>query len=87
MDNETKKIQLCFIPPSTEERKEIEEKAFEIFTRTVSANILCLSQTSTTYGYIAEEAFEAARVFVSESKFQSDKYEKYAEYEKEQKTA
>jgi len=76
--NDVKEITLCpesFYPEK--EEKEVKEKAFEIYIRTVSQNILCPNQTNVNFDYIAEEAFDAARVFIREANFQSTKNEGY----------
>lgn len=84
MNNENRKTKLSYEAPSQAERKEIEEKAFDIFNRSLSQNIGFISATPSFYGTLAEEAFEAARVFVQEAKFQLIKYEKSAETPKKQ---
>jgi hypothetical protein len=76
--NDVKEITLC--PPSfypEQEENEVKEKAFEIYTHTVSANILCPNQTNVDFDYIAEESFDAARAFIREANYQATKHAKY----------
>ncbi len=76
--NELEKITLSFDPPTQEERQEIETVAKDIFARTMAQNFGLISATPSFYATLAEEAYEAARVFVKESKFQLTKYEQFA---------